>query len=632
MNASGRTLLSLKAGLFGASLVLALTAVPAALTAQKTAVAVGLKAPKKNQPIANVVVIPAPPILHHGIVQPAGPGPSAAADADDVRQDAIDPSHAHDAATGQDLTWDPDKKSWVETKSGQALGFNGMLTTDGMVIPAPPVLHHGVVLPAVDGVNARADADDVHQYDRDPDHAYDRTTHQSLYWDPKKGSWFEVVSGHSLGFDGVPVVASAATRIATQAASAPTQAASATTQAATPAITPAPPPVVAEKQSTPAAATHSAAPLGPVGNYNSEFTIGWAAGMSWTKATGLLAGTNPQTITTVAIPSAQYLIQWNAARNVSLGLYLGGTYLKQASTSSASGPSTPGSSATSLNFGLEPDIYFLGRSRSNDIRVFVGPGLWYTYSQLGATTASAYAHQFAASGMLGAELPIWREGRMRAGLVYGHDFQNTNDNLPAANYYAFNLGLMFDAPGGAEDNYVNYEDNFLPAFSIRYGSELGFTSYGAVNGVAQANDYTFALPTQTVGGYAGIGSTRQLRIGSDLDFSRVSTSGTSLTYLGLEPGLEYYLLPHAYKGWDVRVRGFGVLEYQSANASGGGYSASTHGWLTGYGAEGMLTHHFFGPQLIGFGLSYAHVGDNMSLQQAAQNTLNLKITIDSKLY
>lgn len=177
MNASGRTLLSLKAGLFGASLVFALTAIPAVLTAQKTAVAVGLKAQKTKQPLPSVVVIPAPPILHHGIVQPAGSGPNAAADADDVRQDAMDPSHAHDAATGQDLVWDPDKKSWVETKSGQALGFNGMLTSDGMIVPAPPVLHHGVVQPATAGVDARADADDVHQYDRDPDHAYDRTTH-----------------------------------------------------------------------------------------------------------------------------------------------------------------------------------------------------------------------------------------------------------------------------------------------------------------------------------------------------------------------------------------------------------------------------------------------------------------------
>jgi hypothetical protein len=191
---------------------------------------------------------------------------------------------------------------------------------------------------------------------------------------------------------------------------------------------------------------------------------------------------------------------------------------------------------------------------------------------------------------------------------------------------------MFDAPGGLEDNYANYEDNFLPAFSIRYGSELGFTSNGAMNGVSAPNEYSFALPTQTVGGYAGIGSTRQLRIGSDLDFTRVSASGASVTYVGLEPGLEYYLLPHAYRGWDVRVRGFGVMEYQSADASAGGYGASTHGWLTGYGAEGMLTHHFFGPQLIGFGLSYAHVGDNTSLQEPSQNTLNLKITIDSRLF
>src|SRR5215469_3223106 len=114
MNASGRTLLSLKAGLFGTSLLVVLTAVPAVLTAQKTATPVGLKA-SKNQPVPNVAVIPAPPILHHGIVQAAGAATGAAADADDVRQDPSDPRHAHDAATGQDLVWDLDKKSWVDT-------------------------------------------------------------------------------------------------------------------------------------------------------------------------------------------------------------------------------------------------------------------------------------------------------------------------------------------------------------------------------------------------------------------------------------------------------------------------------------------------------------------------------------
>lgn len=222
---------------------------------------------------------------------------------------------------------------------------------------------------------------------------------------------------------------------------------------------------------------------------------------------------------------------------------------------------------------------------------------------------------------------------MRVGVEYGHDFQNSTDNLAAANYYALDLGLMFDAPGGAVDDYTDYANAALPAFSIRYGSELGFTSFGAVSGVSAPTEFAVALPTQTVGGYAGLGSTRQLRIGSELDFTRLSGGGTSATFVGLEPGVEYYVLRHAYRGWDVRVRGFGVLEYDAATvASGGGYSASTHGWLSGYGGEGMLTHHFFGPQLVGFGVSYAHVGDNASLAVAAQNTLNFKVTIDSKLF
>jgi hypothetical protein len=115
-----------------------------------------------------------------------------------------------------------------------------------------------------------------------------------------------------------------------------------------------------------------------------------------------------------------------------------------------------------------------------------------------------------------------------------------------------------------------------------------------------------------------------------LDFTRLSGGGASTTYLGVEPGVEYYLTPHAYRGWDVRFRGFGVMEYESE--SGGSYLTSTHGWLSGYGAEAMLTHHFFGPQLVGFGVSYAHVGEDASLGQPSQNALSLKFTIDSRLF
>ena len=599
MNASSRTPFSLRSMLLGTGL-LVLMVVPAGLMAQQTATPANLRGQKTSAPLAAPkVIIPGPPTLYRGAVQPIG-SVASATNADDVRQDVSDPTRAHNATTGQDLTWDADKKSWVDSKSGQSLGFNGMSASNGSIIPAPPVLHHGDVLPTVDGINPHEDADVVQQYNGDPDHAYDRTAHQSLYWDPKKQSWVEVTTGRALGYDGAPIASPMPTPAPTQPR------ATVTAQAPAPA----------------AASTHEAA-VGMRPDYASDFTLGWAGGVSWSRPTGAGA----QTVTSIALPSQQYFMQWNVARRVSLGMYVGGSYLEEAPVGA-----TPAAATTNLNFGLEPDIYFVGRNRSRDIRLFVGPGLWYNYADVTSGAGSGAAHQFAASGILGAELPIWREGRMRFGVEYGHDFQNTTDNLAAANYYSVDLGLMFDAPSGLADDYVDYENAYLPALSIRYGSELGFSSYGSMGGVSAPDEYAVALPTATIGAYAGVLSTRQLRIGSELDFTRVSDDGASTTYVGLEPGVEYYLLPHAYRGWDVRLRGFGIAEYADAGASGDGYSIGAHGWLSGYGGEAMLTHHFLGPQLVGFGLGYAHINVNGALDQPSQNTVNLKFTIDSRLF
>jgi hypothetical protein len=609
MNASIRTLFSPRRTLLGTSLFV-LTAIPAGLMAQQTATPASLRGQKTNAPLAAAKpIIPGPPILHRGAADPVGSGVSAT-NADDVRQDASDPTRAHNATTGQDLTWDPDKKSWVDSKSGQDLGFNGMYASNGSIIPAPPILHHGGVLPTVEGINPHDDADNVEQYSSDPDHAYDRTTHQSLYWDVKRQSWVEITSNRALGYDGAPIASPTPTPAVSQPAV--SQPAGAPTTAQAPASAPA-----AKQQ----------ARVGMRPDYASDFTLGWAGGVSWTRPTGSLAGTSPQTVTNISLPSQQYFMQWNVARRVSLGMYLGGSYLKEAPVGT-----TPGASATTLNFGLEPDIYFLGRNRSRDLRLFVGPGLWYNYTDVTSGAASAAAHQFAASGIVGAELPIWSEGRLRFGVEYGHDFQNTTDDLAAANYYAVDLGLMFDAPGGLADDYTDYENAYLPAFSIRYGSELGFSSYGSMGGVSVPNEYSVALPTATVGGYAGLLSSRQLRIGSELDFTRVSEGAASTTYLGLEPGVEYYLMPHAYRGWDVRLRAFDIAEYADATLAGSGYGVGAHGWLSGYGGEAMLTHHFLGPQLVGFGLNYSHINVNGSLTQPSQNTVNLKFTIDSRLF
>ena len=52
-----------------------------------------------------------------------------------ARQDPSDPTHAFDSTTGQNLNWDPDNNTWVDSATGKSLGFDGVLTTPP---PSPP--------------------------------------------------------------------------------------------------------------------------------------------------------------------------------------------------------------------------------------------------------------------------------------------------------------------------------------------------------------------------------------------------------------------------------------------------------------------------------------------------------------
>ena len=85
----------------------------------------------------NGTIIPGPPVFA-GIVptwtgasmspygQVEGSKPSIGPH--QAQQDPTDPTHAHDSVTGQNLYWDPDKKTWVDSATGQEIGFDGVQT------------------------------------------------------------------------------------------------------------------------------------------------------------------------------------------------------------------------------------------------------------------------------------------------------------------------------------------------------------------------------------------------------------------------------------------------------------------------------------------------------------------------
>lgn len=125
-------------------------------------------------------IIPAPPIV------PA----TAGAASHSATQNPVDPTRAHDATTGQNLTWDEANKTWVDAKTKKPIPghFRGKLAKDGTVIPAPPA-----VPGTTPGTSHSATQDAA-----DPEKAHDGATGQDLTWDRKRKSWIDAKTGRPL--------------------------------------------------------------------------------------------------------------------------------------------------------------------------------------------------------------------------------------------------------------------------------------------------------------------------------------------------------------------------------------------------------------------------------------------------
>ena len=117
------------------------------------------------------------------VVIPAPPG--------NAQQDLQQSDHAVDPATGHSLVWDAGKKSWIDTQSGQALGFQGAVAKDGAVIPAPS--------PSVAKSGAKTQAK---QDPSDPERAYNSVTGQTLLWNRAQSAWIDTKSQKNVGFQG----------------------------------------------------------------------------------------------------------------------------------------------------------------------------------------------------------------------------------------------------------------------------------------------------------------------------------------------------------------------------------------------------------------------------------------------
>jgi hypothetical protein len=145
--------------------------------------------------------IPAPPrtLLPGSELPGSGGRPTKTTQAE---QDLSDPTRAYDPNTGQNLYWDCVKKTWVDSKTGKSVGFQGARAADGEAIPAPPrTLLPGSELPGSGGRPTKTTQ--AEQDLSDPTRAYDPNTGQNLFWDRDKKTWIDSKTGRSVGFRGV---------------------------------------------------------------------------------------------------------------------------------------------------------------------------------------------------------------------------------------------------------------------------------------------------------------------------------------------------------------------------------------------------------------------------------------------
>jgi len=196
----GRTPWSVTARLMmGAGFVLILALMSARAAAQQASV------PQEGC----TTIIPAPPISTKSNFPfvPPGAEPGKNVTIHQAKQDPNDPTHAHDASTGQNLSWDADKGTWIDSNTGQDVGFDGMRTSNGEIIPAPPISTNST-FPFVPPGAEPGQSVTIHQATQDPSdptHAYDSSTGQNLFWDADKGTWIDSKTGQAIGVDGVCV-------------------------------------------------------------------------------------------------------------------------------------------------------------------------------------------------------------------------------------------------------------------------------------------------------------------------------------------------------------------------------------------------------------------------------------------
>ena len=157
-------------------------------------------APVPHAQGGGITIIPPPPVGELAQAKRAGASGQPAR-LTQAKQQFVNPERAYDPNTGQSLYWDCTRKTWVDSKTDTAVGYQGAKASDGEVIPPPPKLE----LADSERVTSEGLMARITQAKQDagnPGRAFDADSGQILVWDRRQKSWIDTKTGEAVGFLG----------------------------------------------------------------------------------------------------------------------------------------------------------------------------------------------------------------------------------------------------------------------------------------------------------------------------------------------------------------------------------------------------------------------------------------------
>lgn len=203
----------------------------------------------------------------------------------------------------------------------------------------------------------------------------------------------------------------------------------------------------------------------------------------------------------------------------------------------------------------------------------------------------------------GPEFEINDALSFRGRLVYGSIAEDEDNGIPEESYFGLHLDLVhnLEASGPIQDG----------SFVMRTGATYTSFDFDDADGLS-----AIEIPSPYLGLYFGLGEANRLRLGSEVQISRLSAGDQSVSEITLLPTLEYDFGPADQLGF--RVRALGLLANMSADAGGGNDESGT---ITGFGGGASVVLPMFERYRGMLGLDYIVTQENEDLGVPSGNVI-----------